>query len=180
MNYLDIIIAIPLIYGMIKGLSNGLIKEIASLLGLLIGVYVAINFSSYLTPKFTEFLKGYEKFAPIISVVILFIVSVMSIKILGYIIDKFIKAMALGFISILLGGVFGFLKIVVILSFLLSLTNERGFIGKQTQQQSHLLPPLQKASKIIMPEINKNKQIIIEKAKKSTEKPLTDNTDTKK
>ena len=31
-----------------------------------------------------------------------------------------------------------------------------------------------------MPELNKNKQIILEKAKKSTEKPLTDNTDTKK
>ena len=180
MNYLDIIIAIPLIYGMIKGFSNGLIKEIASLLGLLIGVYVAINFSSYLTPKFTQFLKGYEKFAPIISAVLLFIVSVISIKILGYIMDKFIKAMALGFISILLGGVFGFFKIVVILSFLLALTNVRDFIDKQTQQQSAFLPPLKKVSKIIMPEINKNKEIIIEKAKKSTEKPLTDNTDTKK
>ena len=80
--------------------------------------------------------------------------------------DKFIKAMAIGFINILLGGFFGFFKIVVILSFLLSLTNERGFIGKQTQQQSHLLPPLKKASKIIMPELNKNKEIIVEEAKK--------------
>ena len=58
MNYLDIIIVIPLLYGLIKGFSNGLVKEITGLLGLIIGVYVAVNFSSYLYPKFTEFLGG--------------------------------------------------------------------------------------------------------------------------
>ena len=46
MNYLDIIIAVPLLYGLIKGFSNGLVKEVTSLLALFIGVYVAINFSS--------------------------------------------------------------------------------------------------------------------------------------
>ena len=50
MNYLDIIIAVPLLYGMIKGFSNGLIKEVTSLLALFIGVYVAINFSEFLEP----------------------------------------------------------------------------------------------------------------------------------
>ena len=47
MNYLDIVIAIPLLYGLIKGFTNGLIKEITGLLGLIIGVYVAINSSSF-------------------------------------------------------------------------------------------------------------------------------------
>ena len=51
MNYLDIVIAILLLYGLIKGFTNGLIKEITGLLGLIVGVYVAINFSSYLNPK---------------------------------------------------------------------------------------------------------------------------------
>ena len=44
MNYLDIIIVIPLVYGMIKGFYNGLVKEITALLALVVGVYVAINF----------------------------------------------------------------------------------------------------------------------------------------
>ena len=55
MNYLDIVITIALIYGLIKGFANGFIKEITGLLGLIIGAYVAINFSSYLHPKFEEF-----------------------------------------------------------------------------------------------------------------------------
>ena len=54
MNYLDIIIAVPLLYGLIKGFSNGLVKEVTSLLALFIGVYVAINFSEYLEPKFMK------------------------------------------------------------------------------------------------------------------------------
>ena len=50
MNYLDIIIVVPLVYGLIKGFSNGLIKEVTALVALLAGVYVAINFSLYLEP----------------------------------------------------------------------------------------------------------------------------------
>ena len=52
MNYLDIVIAIALLYGLVKGFTNGLIKEITGLLGLIIGVYVAINFSSYLLLRY--------------------------------------------------------------------------------------------------------------------------------
>ena len=78
MNYLDIVIAILLLYGLIKGFTNGLIKEITGLLGLIIGVYVAINFSSYLHPKFEEILGGYEQFIPIIAFATLFIVSVLK------------------------------------------------------------------------------------------------------
>ena len=62
MNSLDIVIAIPLLYGLIKGFTNGLIKEITGLLGLIIGVYIALNFSYYLHPKFEEFLARYEQF----------------------------------------------------------------------------------------------------------------------
>ena len=47
MNYLDIIIVVPLLYGFIKGLSNGLVNEVTSLLALFIGVYMAINFSIF-------------------------------------------------------------------------------------------------------------------------------------
>jgi len=73
MNYLDIIIVAPLLYGMIKGFSNGLIKEVTALVALLAGFYVAINFSLYLEPKVADVLGGYEQFIPIIAFAILFI-----------------------------------------------------------------------------------------------------------
>ena len=59
MNYLDIIIAVPLLYGLIKGFSNGLIKEVSSFSLLMVaGVYIAINFSEFLEPKVVDVLGG--------------------------------------------------------------------------------------------------------------------------
>jgi len=169
MNYLDIVIAIPLLYGLIKGFTNGLIKEITGLLGLIIGVYGAINFSSYLHPKFEEILGGYEQFIPIIAFATLFIVSVLMIKILGYIIDKLTKALALGFFSRILGAIFGFLKVVVIFSFLLAIVSDYDLIDKNTQDESVLLKPIQEVSDLITPEINKHKTTILDKVEKSAD-----------
>jgi len=169
MNYLDIVIAIPLLYGLIKGFTNGLIKEITGLLGLIIGVYVALNFSFYLHPKFEEVLGGYEQFIPIIAFATLFIVSVLMIKILGYIIDKLTKALALGFVSRILGAIFGFLKVVVIFSFLLAIISDYDLIDKNTQDESVLLKPIQEVSDLITPEINKHKTTILDKVEKSAD-----------
>ena len=170
MNYLDIVIAVPLLYGIVKGFEHGLIKEITGLLGLFFGAYVAINFSSYLYPKFNEILFINVQFIPIISFAILFIASIIFVKIIGYIIDKISKALALGFVSRLLGSVFGFFKILVILSFSLILAIEYNFISKENQEKSTLTIPLLRASKIIVPQIIKHKSNLLEKANESSEK----------
>ena len=170
MNYLDIIIVAPLLYGLIKGFSNGLVKEITGLLGLIIGVYVAINFSSYLHPRFIEFLGGHEQFVPIISFTTLLLVSILVIRLLGYFLDKLTKALALGIISRILGAIFGFFKIVVIFSFLLFIVTEYGLINTQTQKESVLLKPLQDITAIITPEINKHKDTFLDKVEKNTNK----------
>jgi membrane protein required for colicin V production len=78
--------------------------------------------------------------------------------------------LALGLVSRLLGGVFGFLKIGIILTFLLSLVTDYELIDKQVKEKSVLIIPLQEVTKIIIPEINKHKKIIIEETKKSTVK----------
>jgi len=170
MNYLDIIIILPLLYGLIKGFSNGLIKEITGLLGLIIGVYVAINFSSYLHPRVTEFLGGYDQFVPIIAFTTLFVVSILAIRLLGYFLDKLTKVLALGIISKILGSIFGVLKIVVIFSFLLVVITEYKLINTKTQKESVLLKPLQDVAGIIIPEINKHKHTFLDKVEKNTEK----------
>jgi len=170
MNYLDVVIATSLLYGIIKGFSNGLIKEVTSLLALLFAVYMAINFSAYLNPKITSLLKGFEKYSLIISFVVLFGAAFFSIKAAGYIIDKFTKIIALGFVSRLLGGAFGFFKMLIVLIGLTLLIKENGALDSRTQQESLLFNPINEASKIIIPEINKHKKKIIIKTNKSTEK----------
>ena len=50
MNYLDIILSIPLLWGLYKGITRGIIKELASLLALVLGTYGAIHFSEQIQP----------------------------------------------------------------------------------------------------------------------------------
>ncbi len=169
MNYLDIIIVIPLLYGVIKGFSNGLIKEVTSLLALVVGVYVAINFSEYLEPKVVETLGGYEEFVSIIAFGVLFLVSVLFIRTLGFIIDKLTKALALGIVSRFLGGVFGLLKVLVIFSFLLFVITDYNLVDKKTKNDSVLFKPLVDVAAIITPQLKKH-QSILDKVNKEAEK----------
>ena len=169
MNYLDIIIAVPLLYGLIKGFSIGLVKEVTSLLSFLIGVYVAINFSEYLEPKFMNIMDGYQEFVPVLAFGVLFLVSVLCIKGIGFLLDKLTKALALGIFSRLLGGVFGFLKVVVIFSFLLFVTSDYNLVNKQTKEDSVLFKPLTDVARIITPQL-KQHQSILDKIEKGTEK----------
>ena len=160
MNYLDIIIAVPLLYGLIKGFSNGLVKEVTSLLALFIGVYVAINFSEYLEPKFINILDGYQEFVPVLAFGVLFLVSVLCIKTLGFVIDKLTKILALGIFSKVFGGVFGFLKVVVIFSFLLFVITDYNLVNKQTKENSVLFEPLTVVAKTITPKLKKHQSIL--------------------
>ena len=170
MNFLDVLIIIPIVYSMIKGFSNGLIREITGFLGLFLGVYIAINFYSYLNPQISGFFNENQQFVSITSFTLLFILSIFSVKLLGYIVDSFLSALALGFVSRLLGVVFGILKTVVILSILLAITKEYRLIDKSTQKKSTLLFPLEKVSKVVLPEIKKHQGSIIEAAQENTKK----------
>ena len=169
MNYLDIIIAVTLLYGMIKGFSNGLIKEVTSLLALFIGIYVAINFSEYLEPKFIDILDVYQEFVPVIAFGLLFLVSVLCIKAIGFVFDKLTKVMALGVFSRVFGGIFGFLKVVVIFSILLFFITDYNLLNKQTKSGSVLFVPLTEVAKIITPQLKKH-QFILNKIDKETKK----------
>ena len=169
MNYLDIIIVVPLLYGLIRGFSNGLIKEVTSLLALFVGVYFAINFSEFLEPKFINLLGGYQEFIPVLAFGILFLVSFLCIKTLGYFIEKITRALALGIFSRLFGGVFGFLKVVVIFSFLIFVITDYDLVDKKTKEDSVLFHPLTDAAKIITPQLKKH-QSILDKIDKGAEK----------
>ena len=169
MNYLDIIIAVPLVYGLVKGFSNGLIKEATALAALLVGVYVAINFSLYLEPKVADILGKHKQFVSIIAFAILFLVIVLCVKAIGFMLEKLTKALALGIVSRFLGVFFGLLKVVVIFSFLLFIITDYNLINKKTKDDSVLYRPLSDIAAIITPQLKKQ-QLIFDKIDKSVEK----------
>ena len=142
MNYLDIILAIPLLWGLYKGISRGIIKELCSLIALILGIYGAVHFAQYIQPYLKEEFSIESSFSPIFSFAITFIGIVLLVKLIGIIIDKIVKMVALGMISRLLGGVFGILKVAFILSSILLIINT-------FEYHLHLIPIDQKKSSLL-------------------------------
>ena len=170
MSYLDIAIVIPFLYSTIKGFTNGLVKEVTGLIGFIFGIYFAINFSTYVEPNVARFFKNYEDFIPIITFVILFVVILLSVRSIGFVLDKLTKALALGIISKLLGAVFGFLKVFLIYCFIIFIVKEYKLVSLEKFNNSVLLNPIEKVSTQIISNINEHKKEVLEKIDKKTKK----------
>ena len=160
MNYLDIAIVAPLLYGLIKGFSNGLIKEITGLLSLILGVYIAVNFSIFLEPHLIGFFNNYERFKPILAFAILFIATIFIVKVIGILANKITQALALGLISRIFGGIFGSLKVALIVSFLLTIESKFELIPNDIKERSELYSPSIKFLEILTPHFEKHKEIL--------------------
>ena len=95
-----------------------------------------------------------------------FIVIVLAVKLVGFIIDKIVKAVALGIISRLLGGVFGMLKTAFILSALLLIINTFDYYLKlipiEQKKQSVLYKTISNMIPSIMPNVKDGDSLIKE------------------
>lgn len=115
MNYIDIIIGVVILFGFVRGIMRGLIIEIASIIGLVIGIYGAIHFSyiigDYMGPKL-DWDKGYTDLT---AFAITFVVIVVLVALLGKMLTKVASVAALGLVNRIMGGVFGVLKYVIII-----------------------------------------------------------------
>lgn len=155
-NILDIIIAIPLIWGLVKGFQKGFILEIASLLGLIIGVYAGFEFSD-LTNDYLK--SNYDIDMPILAFAIVFIAVLIGLHFLGKLIEKLIKLIALGWLNKIAGAVFGLLKTGLILSVLLIFVEQLNqtfhFIDEDQKKDSLVYKPLESLAPTIMPNLER-------------------------
>jgi membrane protein required for colicin V production len=155
MNYIDIVIIVVLAVAMVRGFINGLVKEVASLAALILGIWGAIRFSSFTAGKLYDYFDMSGKYVGIISFLITFGIIVIIIHFIGLLVDKLMQAVALGFINKLLGIVFGLFKSVLIMSVVLVVLNaidaRRPFLPKEKIEQSMLYNPVSDIAPAIFP-----------------------------
>jgi len=155
MNYIDIVIIVILAVAMVRGFINGLVKEVASLAALILGVWGAIRFSSFTAEKLYDYFDMSGKYVGIISFLITFGIIVIVIHFIGLLVDKLMDAVALGFINKLLGIGFGLLKSALILSVIFVVLNaidaRRPFLPKEKIEQSMLYNPISDIAPVLFP-----------------------------
>lgn len=154
MNVLDIVIVLPLAWGLYKGIKNGLIIEIATLAALVAGVWGAMNFSDFTSEKIQEFFDFQSDYLPIISFAITFIAIVVLIHLLAKALEKIVKAIALGSINAIGGALFGVAKFACIVSIFIlvldRLNSTINFMDPSTIGASVLYQPLLSLSELIV------------------------------
>ena len=122
-NFLDIVIIIPLLLFAWQGYKRGLIIEVATLAALILGLFFAFYFSDYAANLLNEHFNIDEKYIAALSFIVTFIVVVFTVVAIGKILQKIIDIILLGFLNKAAGAVFGIVKGALILSILLLIIN---------------------------------------------------------
>lgn len=145
MNYIDIIILLILVYGAVRGFFKGLIVEVFTLLGLVLGVFLAMKYSVYAENVLRDFLNVSEPYLHPVGLAVTFLLVAVVTYLLGKMLTELVDVIALGIPNKLLGMVFGVLKYFVLICFVLMITdslNETfGFLKAETQEKSIFYRP---------------------------------------
>ena len=165
MNVFDIVIAALLIFGFVRGVMKGLFVEVASLAALIGGVYGAIHFSYFIGDFLKEAVSWDQEYVSLAAFAGTFITIIVTIALLGKMLTKLADFAALGVINKILGGVFGAIKIGLILSvifiFFGKMNDTIPFVKKETLEESILYAPVKKIAPTIFPSIIKNEDELV-------------------
>ncbi|APQ17154.1 CvpA family protein [Maribacter hydrothermalis] len=157
MGLLDIILGIPLIWGLWKGYKNGLFMEIASIVALVAGIFGAIHFS-YITGNYLSgHLNWDERNMSIIAFIITLILIIFIVNLIGKLLTKVANFAMLGTLNKIAGGIFGTLKVAILLGaafiFFDRMDTTLNLINEETKQQSILYQPIKDIGALIFDKV---------------------------
>ena len=162
MSFLDIILGLLLLWGLWKGLKNGLLVEIASIIALIAGIYGSIHFSYYAGDYLSQNMEWDERYINIAAFVITFIAIVFIVHIAGRLLTKIANFAMLGLLNQIAGGIFGVVKVAVILGALLvffeRVNDSSGMVKNETMQGSVLYEPIKEIGALIFSTVLKEKE----------------------
>ncbi|MGS2740327.1 CvpA family protein [Sinomicrobium sp. M5D2P17] len=153
MNYIDVAIGVLILFGIIRGLYKGLFVEIASLVALILGIYCAIHFSYEVGDYMAKHVDWEERYVNLAAFILVFCVVIIVVSLAGKLLTKIADFAALGLLNRILGGLFGGLKVVVILGALLvffeATDNVISFVDAQKKRTSVLYGPVKEIGETV-------------------------------
>tara|TARA_B100000989_G_scaffold165013_1_gene123353 strand:- start:231 stop:698 length:468 start_codon:yes stop_codon:yes gene_type:complete len=154
MNLIDSIYLIILIYGSYKGFKNGIVGEVLSFLGILLGVYLSKTYYLAVDKYLVTVFDSTNQLISLISVILIFTLTIMLSKILSKVITNALNIMALGLLNKLIGSVFGLLKyllILCIITFIISKANDLFvLIETNTIEETQIFSKIQEINDYIL------------------------------
>ncbi len=142
MTLLDIILAIPLGIFIFLGWKRGVVREAATLMGVLVGIWAAVHFSRLIA----SLLGLTGDHAILIAFFILFVGTMVLAFLLGRIAERVIKSLKMNLPNKIAGAALGMVKALCILAVLLNgiimLDRHAKLISQETREESVLYAPV--------------------------------------
>jgi membrane protein required for colicin V production len=158
MSFIDIILIAVFIFAGFRGYQKGFISQLASLAGLLLGIYGAIKFSDYTAGLMLEHLHLTTQYLHLIAFAVTFVIIVIGVHFLGNLVEGIFEMAFLGFANSILGVVFGVLKTAFILSVILVIMEKAdskiNILPKDISEKSLFYHPIERLAPSIFPDLN--------------------------
>ncbi|MCC5922529.1 MAG: CvpA family protein [Crocinitomicaceae bacterium] len=160
MNFIDILLIIPLAYAAWKGFKKGLIIEVFTLLALLVGIYAGIHFSDWTSEMIADFFDITPNYLPVIAFTLTFLAIGAMVYFAGKMLEQMVKVVNLSPINKILGVLFGLLKMLYTISIFLILIetyDQRGnFFPEELKEKSLLYSPIKATASATIPAVQES------------------------
>lgn len=157
MSFIDIVFAVLLCLALYKGIKNGLFVELASLIALVAGIFVAIKFS-YVVKNILETKVNWDpKYIELSAFALTFIIVVIIIHLSAKLLTKIADFAYLGWINKLAGALFSAIKTILLLSVVILLFEKininNALVKQETLDESIFYNPTKEISAFLYPKI---------------------------
>lgn len=133
---IDIIIAVALIFAIIKGYQQGLIVALFSVLAFIVGIAAAMKLSTLVAAYIGKAVKVSDQWLPVISFVVVFVIVVLLIRLGAKLIQKTVQLAMLGWVN-RIGGILLFCVLyILIFSVLIFYAEQVSLIKPETRDAS--------------------------------------------
>ena len=169
MNYLDIFIVCVLVFGFFRGFIKGLIMELSSLFAIVLGAYGSLKFSDltldWVSLNFSSQIENIDdNYLKIASFAFTFLIIIVFVSVIGKGLTRVVKMVSLGLINKTLGGLFGAIKYVLVLSFFFvffeNLNSTLFLIDESFFESTLLYEPIMEIGDFLLNFFNSNKESI--------------------
>ena len=166
MNWLDILLAVILLIGVVRGFLNGFVYEIANLGAFFLGLYCGFELAEMISPKVSELLEAGPSMVRYVSLFLVFLAIWIGVLLLSKLFEGLINVALMGVFNKIAGAVFGLLKFIVITSVLIYFFHKAdtkyNWLSADTKAESNIYYPLLKTAPVILPVLKKLEEEVSE------------------
>ncbi len=120
---LDIILLLPIVYGLIRGVFRGLVGELTAIVAVVTGIVCAKIFAPDLASMLLNVFTWGAQICNLIAYLVIFLVVTCTLHVVGKLVARLLSAISLNWLNRLTGALFGGLKWALVVSICLNCFN---------------------------------------------------------